>query len=247
MLFPRTPKASSGAAPKAIAPAAAGPTAAKAAPAATPAAAPPATPEAPVEKPAVTTGLGEDVDRLSSKSPTLVDNVKTMQKDGWTIEYGPAGGGSFCDSTAKKIVIDQNEKNDAPTVVQTLAHESGHALYKQDPYVDGNGRSREEFVSKNTMRLLKDEGEATLVNIKVRDEIVANGGKDIGVAGSRSWTYTQIAKKYPDPKDRDKARTEIANEFADNENPSTDASKTYRQYYAKTYEDHWDKHHKPSP
>jgi len=69
----------------------------------------------------------------------------------------------------------------------------------------------------------------------------ANGGTNIGVAGAKSADYEKIAAKYPDSKDRDKARQEIGDIFADNEHPSTDPSKTYREYYEKTYNDFYDK------
>ena len=186
------------------------------------------------------TGLGKDVDALAAKSPTLTNNIDALKKDGWTIEYGPAGKGSFTDRTAKKIVIDSNEKGDANAVAQTLAHESGHARYTPDPYVPPTGLTRDQYVQRNVDRSLKDEGEATMTNAQVRQEILKNGGPDIGIAGAQANQYARLAAQYPDPNDRDKAREAIGQVFANGEHPSTDPSKTYGQYYAAPFEKYWD-------
>lgn len=192
--------------------------------------------------PDVKTGLGNDVDEIVDDSPTLKENLKALEADGWTTTYGEAGKGSFCDKTAKRIVIDPSEKGNPAAVAQTLAHESGHARYTADPYVKPDGLSREEYIRRNANRHLKDEGEATLTNAKVRDEIIANGGPDIGIAGAQAKKYDEIADKYPDPADREKARQEIADAFAKGEHPSTDPTKNYEDYYGKNYAEFWDKH-----
>jgi uncharacterized Zn-binding protein involved in type VI secretion len=181
---------------------------------------------------------------IIARSPTLTAQITELLKDGWTIEYGVAGGGSFCDSDGKRIVIDPNGSGDPAGVVQTLAHEAGHARYTQDPPVGMAGRTRDEYVNGNTNRHLKDEGEATLNNIQVQREINANGGPDIGIAGTQDAQYNQIYDRYPDPADRDRARQEIGNAFATGERPSTDAgAANYHDYYSKHYRDQWDAAH----
>lgn len=152
-------------------------------------------------------------------------------------------GGAYADKANKKIVIDQNIVNNPQQLVQTLAHESGHALYRADAYVPytGSGLTREQYIDLNTMSALKDEGEATLINIQVRGEVLQNGGPDIGVAGSQAAAYVDIYNKVlVRTGDREKARKEIGKVFANHERPSTDPSKTYKDYYAKTYEDFYD-------
>lgn len=189
----------------------------------------------------VKTGLGDDVDKELVKCPKFAQNIKELQDKGWSIEYGEKGKGSYCNKKAKKIVIDEKKKGNTAAVLETLAHESGHAMYTPDPYIPPDGLTKEEYASKNANRSLKDEGEATLTNIEMKECLKANGGMDIGVAGSQKDKYQDIAKKYPDAKDRDKARQEIGDVFADKEHPSTDKSKTYRQYYEKPYNDAYDK------
>ena len=181
---------------------------------------------------------------LVRKSPTLTSNLNELRQRGWTIDYnGAPGGGSYANRTEKKITIDSNERNKPLYLAQTLAHESGHALYKPDPYTNYsvNGLTREDYVNKNVMGYLKDEGEATIMNIEVRNEILKNGGPDIGVAGTQSNKYLEIYQnRVVKDGDREQARIDIANVFADNEVPSTDPNKSYREYYAKTFEDHFD-------
>jgi hypothetical protein len=194
--------------------------------------------------PTVQTGLGYRVDQLASRSPTLVANLKDL--DGkCDIAFGEEGKGTYYDPNAlprPKIIVDPADADNPEAVVQSLAHESGHALYTIDPYVPPDGLSRQDYVDRNVQRDLKNEGEATLTNAQVRKEILDDGGPDIGIAGAQSQKYAEIAEKYPDPKDRDQARTEIGQIFADGEQPSGDenAGKTYRQYYAKSYEDFYD-------
>ena len=191
-------------------------------------------------------GFGKAVDDIVAKSPTLSGNLDALKKDGWTIKTGDPGKGSFTDKSAKTITIDPNEAGDPAAVAQTLAHESGHARYTQDPYVPPAGLTKDQYVSKNANSNLKDEGEATMTNAQVRDEVNKNGGPDIGIAGAQANQYQKIYEKYPDPADRDKARQEIGDAFADGEHPSNDPGKTYRDYYSKTYADYYDKH-PPSP
>lgn len=203
-----------------------------------------AKPGAPVAKcplATVKTGLGDDIDKGVSKCPAFAAKLDDLKSKGWTLDYGTAGKGSYCDKNAKKIVIDSNEKGNSTAILETLAHECGHAGYTPDPSVGPAGLTRSEYAAKNANSALKDEGEATLTNVEIKQCLAKNGGADIGVAGAQSAEYEKIAKKYPDPKDRDKARQEIADLFADGEHPSTQPDVTYRQYYEKPYLDYYDK------
>lgn len=191
--------------------------------------------------PAPATGLGAGVDGLVAKSPTLSDKIDRLQKDGWEI-VPREGGGSECDKTNKKIYIDTKNKSGADQT-RSLAHEAGHADYTADPYVPMAGKTKQEYVDANVKTQLKDEGEATLTNIEVREEIKANGGPDIGLSGNSANhpKYESAYEDYTKSGDRDKAREEIGGIFADGEKTST-TGESYRDYYADTYEKHYDKH-----
>jgi type VI secretion system secreted protein VgrG len=67
------------------------------------------------------------------------------------------------------ITVDKGALNDPARTVQLLSHESGHAMYT--PKDDFS--SRDAYLNSK----LSDEGAATLNNIKVQREILANGGR----------------------------------------------------------------------
>ncbi|WP_261134403.1 hypothetical protein [Serratia entomophila] len=116
------------------------------------------------------------MNELAAKSPTLRQNISDLEKKKWKFNQGVAGKWTFADKRLKTITIDSNELDNPQQVVQSLAHESGHALYK--PHMDTS--TREQFLNSS----LSDEGAATLNNIRVQREIIANGGPDIAIAGN---------------------------------------------------------------
>ena len=201
----------------------------------------------------VHSGLGRAFDKYAQKSPTLRRNIKKLQQTGWHIKYGKKGGGSYCDKGQKVIVVDRAEKKSPMEVMQTMAHETGHALYTADPYVGPEGLSKKQYVAANVRRQLRDEGEATIMNMQIRRELLkrTHGHMDIGVAGRQANRYKRLFERYRsrlgNPKVRDKLRTRIGNIFADHEHPSTDPSKTYRQNYSEFWSDTYDKNVNNAP
>lgn len=193
------------------------------------------------KKPLVKTGLGEKTDKIVSKSPPFVQRVKNLQAKGYKFKYGKAGGGTYVDKTAKLITIDGDEKKNPTTVVALLAHEVGHAGYK-DKYTPPDGLTKGQFVKANVQDKLRDEGEATLTNIALKRSLKKNCGPDIPIAGAHAKDYEKIFDKYPDTKDRGKARKEIGDIYADGEHPSNAPGKTYREYYSDFYSDYYDKY-----
>ncbi|MFO0575218.1 MAG: hypothetical protein U1A78_14605 [Polyangia bacterium] len=201
----------------------------------------------------VHSGLGRAFDKYAQKSPTLRRNIKKLQQTGWHIKYGKKGGGSYCDKGQKVIVVDRAEKKSPMAVMQTMAHETGHALYVADPYVGPEGLSKKQYVAANVRRQLRDEGEATIMNMQIRRELLkrTHGHMDIGVAGRQANRYKRLFERYRsrlgNPKVRDKLRTRIGNIFADHEHPSTAPSKTYRQNYSEFWSDTYDKNVNNAP
>jgi type VI secretion system secreted protein VgrG len=116
------------------------------------------------------------VQAIVDKSPTLKGDLAELKAQKWEVVYGPAGGGSQIERKQKVITIDGNQRNDPAAAVQSISHEVGHAEY---PYVKDTS-SREAYVAAG----LADEGAATLKNIQVQREIIANGGPNIGLAGN---------------------------------------------------------------
>ena len=188
---------------------------------------------------------GADADALVNQSPTLATQVQQLQQQGWSIQYGPAGGGSYANRAQRRIVVDSNERGNATALTQTLAHEAGHASYSLPPPTPMDNLTRQQYVDQNTQRHLRDEGEATLNNLQVRDEIMASGGPDIGVAGANSGQYQQTWRQYQSGAiDRTTAREQIANAFGTEHTSTT--GEDYRTYYGQPYEQAWDQSHPPS-
>jgi type VI secretion system secreted protein VgrG len=175
------------------------------------------------------TVLNSEVKALIDKSPTLEKNLQTLKEGGWEIEFGSAGGGSYAKRDKKLIVIDGNEEGHPEQVAQTLAHETGHALYS---YAE-DCSSRTAYVN----GALSDEGEDTLTNIKVQREIIANGGPDIGIAGNPANHAAYNAAYDQALKDKNEvaAREKIGQIFGSGETTSN-TGQAYEDYYGEWYD-----------
>ncbi|KLR16396.1 type VI secretion system Vgr family protein [Enterobacter bugandensis] len=175
-------------------------------------------------------GYGKDVDSLVDKSPTMKNDIATLKKRGWAFEEGEAGKGTFANRQKRVITVDKNELGNPNAVVQSLSHESGHALY--EPNIDFS--SRDAYLNST----LSDEGAATLNNIRVQREIIANKGGDIGIAGNPA-NQTQYNRIY-DSLERgaikeSEARTQIGRIFGKGEQTST-TGQYYEDYYGGWYD-----------
>jgi type VI secretion system secreted protein VgrG len=173
--------------------------------------------------------FGADTATLAAKSPSLSKDLTALEKDGWTTKYGPAGGGTSANRATKQILIDQNKAANPQAIVQSLAHEAGHARYAGG--VDMSSRAK--FVDST----LADEGAATLSNIRARREILAAGGKDIGIAGNpaNQPTYNKAFDAFLKDGDAAKARSTIGSIYGAGERTST-TKQPYADYYGGWYD-----------
>ncbi|WP_210502236.1 type VI secretion system Vgr family protein [Pantoea ananatis] len=175
-------------------------------------------------------GYGKDVDNLVEKSPTMKQDITTLKKRGWVFKEGEAGKGTSADRQGRIITVDKNQMNNAAKVVQSLSHESGHALYK--PNIDLS--SKNSYLNST----LSDEGAATLNNIRVQREIIANQGGDIGIAGNAAnqKDYNSIfdSLQKGDITESD-ARMKIGRIFGKGEQTST-TKEFYEDYYGGWYD-----------
>jgi type VI secretion system secreted protein VgrG len=162
----------------------------------------------------------------------MKSDLEQLQRDGWTVVWGPSGGGYHSDRATKTIYLDPATGTSDQNTITMLSHEMGHAKYTL-PDVSPAGLTRQQYIQAKVQSQLEDEGEATLSQIAYKDCLKKGGGPDVLLWYAKSAEYQQIAKKYPDPKDRAKARTEVANMYGDNEHPSNCPGQTYRQYYEK--------------
>ncbi|OOS07819.1 hypothetical protein B0189_02070, partial [Moraxella cuniculi] len=191
----------------------------------------PNTNQATLGQPLITTGLGADVDKLASQSPSLVKEVNDLKSKGWSFQYGQSGKGSWADENpkSKKIVIDGQYASNPKQVVQTLSHEVGHAKYTVAP----DTSSRANYISS----YLKDEGAATAMNIKVRDEILSNANINIGVAGRYASQYVNIFNQ--NGGDNHQTYEAISKIFGTEITSAT--GQTYNDYYGGYYDRYYTK------
>ncbi len=177
----------------------------------------------------VSSGLGNDVDGLAAKSPSLQKDLQALKNDGWKIEYGKPGSGSSADRKNKSISLDGNLNGKTAAATQVLAHEVGHATY---PF-------KADFSSKTAYvdSTLADEGAATLNNIKVQREVIAAGGSDIGVAGNSTnhAAYNKAYDQFLKDGNAASARKSIGAAFGKGETTST-TGQPYADYYGAWYD-----------
>ncbi|MBH2878353.1 type VI secretion system tip protein VgrG [Serratia marcescens] len=193
-------------------------------------AAPRAAAAAPAKPAAAVTPFGNEVNELAAKSPTLSRDLDKLKAQGWGIKPGTMGKGTFVERQDQVIVIDSNHLHNPLETVQSLAHESGHALYT--PKTDLT--SRETYLNS----MLRDEGAATLKNIEVQREIFANTGTDIGIAGNpeNQAAYNEIYENLKSgTKTRQQAEESIGRIFGRGERTSN-TGELYEDYYGGWYD-----------
>ncbi|MCL2178182.1 MAG: hypothetical protein FWC28_07875 [Proteobacteria bacterium] len=134
------------------------------------------------------TGLGEEIDHLACLSPSLREDLRRLEEDNWTIEYGEEGGGTYVILPNKTITFEISSRQFTAYMVSALAHEAGHAkgTYSTDC------SSKEVFVANS----LADEGVATMNAIKAQREILKNGGENISAWMSNAAKYEAIYDQY---------------------------------------------------
>ena len=181
----------------------------------TAAAATPAAPVTPLTEPSVVA--------LLARSPMLSRALEDLRHDGVRVEWGTRGGGTFYDPAQSRTVIDAAASGDGTRIVRSLSHEIGHVQFHEPPQFG----SRQAYVHHQ----LRNEATATLHNALVRNEIVAQGGPDIGISGANVTAYGRIASDATSGTiSRDQALDRIANVFGQ-EHPSVAPNGAYVDYY----------------
>jgi hypothetical protein len=172
-----------------------------------------------------------------AQSPTLSKQITALTKSGWVFKYGKQGGGTFADRTSSTITIDPAESKKPEVLLESLAHEAGHASRGAPRFQPiSPSQTKAQFVKANVHQCLLDEADATINNIKVKHELAESRGLSIGVAGANAAKYEEAYKQDPAS-----AREKIAEIFGAGERPSNQPNSTYNQYYGKVYEDYYDK------
>ncbi|WP_206996234.1 hypothetical protein [Trinickia mobilis] len=174
--------------------------------------------------------LGQSANAILAKSPTLQRDLKELAAKKWELSYGQSGKGSFANRVSddsdspSQIVLDGIYKNDPRGAIQTLAHEVGHAKYTYAVDPTNKAACVNSFLS--------DEGAATIKNIEVQREILANGGPDIGIAGDprNHSAYNRAYDSYLQSGNAKQARSDIGAILGNGEYTSN-TRQTYGSYY----------------
>ncbi|MGW4720576.1 hypothetical protein [Nocardia sp. NPDC004260] len=178
-------------------------------------------------------GPDPSAEALVSMSPTLAKHLRDLKADGWTIQWGREGSGSYTSRAVKLISIDSDLKGNDLRVTAALAHEIGHA-YKGAAISQvtrpRKGMTRDQWIREQLYKEFIDEAEAALVAAQIRQELIDNGGTDaeIGDTGAGVFILTVEAyEAYASGKiSRQEARSQIADTIM---NDPTNGH--YRSYY----------------
>lgn len=176
----------------------------------------------------------EEVSKITKLSPTLTNALKTLQDDKWTIRWAKdKEQGTFSINSQKLIVLDPASARDAKQFVSSLAHEVGHAKYDGKYPKDANAPlpARDEFIQNYVDTYLRHEGEATLTQLQIHDEILSAGGPELPFEPGRSKAYQIMYRGFKNGRTREQQATAIGRFFGDNERPSNEPERSYRAYY----------------
>lgn len=185
----------------------------------------------------ISTGLGNNIDALVRRSPTLTARVRNIQRDGWLVRYGDRGSGDYMNSREKTITVDGRWRDDDVGTVAVLAHETRHADPQayQGADISPDGKTREEWIKLKAMEQLRREGDAVLAEAEVRREILDDSGPEISVPRKYVDIYEKFRQEDLSP---ESARDAAAEMYGDEIMSSSRAP--YREWYEKMYRKLWD-------
>ena len=181
------------------------------------------------------TGLSPQVDRLVGLSATLKDAMFEFNSKKSCQIKAKAGGGINCNLAKDTINLDPDMLPTPEDFASALSHESGHALAghtKRLTYpTSATETNKANFIKQSVETGLLDEGEATLLNLQARAEILANKGPDIGVESGSSKTkakYIGIWNEFAAQRiNRDAAIRQIAEVYRHDEGYEANYTKMF--------------------
>nr|AAR25813.1 unknown [Burkholderia multivorans E243] len=162
---------------------------------------------------------------LASRSPTLTAQLRLAKSDGWKIRLGARGEGHYVDADRRTIVLDGNTRH-AGTLVFALAHEVQHGVDVTTDALGLDHGSPEAYVRS----LLLAEARAQVNAYRVRDEILAAGGRDIAAHVQLPDALARAARHAYESGDA-AALQALADRFGDTRT-SLPGNPTYRVLYA---------------
>jgi type VI secretion system secreted protein VgrG len=173
-------------------------------------------------------------------APTLLAQIDQLERDGYTIRESVDEKGTFHRRSEKLIIVTRDYS--PSTSLNSVAHEAGHALDLDRPYVDFGTLTKEQYVAANLKNRIDGEGAAVLNELRTADEVNSNGGTGWFHSADQNAIYTDLkAGTIDEPT----AVTKLGDLYSVG-NPSSAPEMTYVEHYGEFYEKHWDKHHPPA-
>lgn len=185
----------------------------------------------------ITTGLGSDVDRYASLSPTLIRQVLQLKKDNWKIVWGASAKGS---ETRRKKLFGQNiiiidsqfntgKSYDIAYVTSALAHEAGHASNpKKDPDTSSFAACMDSF-----MLSKGGEADAIINQLTVHAEILNASCIDIFAEGREAdymkKDFVDLYNQGIKINNMQEARLQMAQKYL--KQKTSNSNQTYEEYY----------------
>lgn len=190
-------------------------------------------------------GFDDSVRDMVKQSPSLRGEMLRLECDGYTVVPGPAGDGSATDVSGKTITI--ASPRDAESMVRSMAHEAGHAIGDRPASIPiTETMTRDEYVRLSVENDMLGEGDATFNNAKVRDEIIAAGGPDIGISGTQTAAYEQVYADFKAGAINQAEAVERMGALVGSERTSIPPKKPYLEYYGDSHREYWDAEIAPS-
>jgi type VI secretion system secreted protein VgrG len=126
--------------------------------------------------------LGVDLTTYAQMSPTLAWEIASATAT-WNFNFAYDARGSrleWDDQVKGTIYINSAYQNDIDALIRGMSHELGHVDHKVSD--DPLKVTPQQYVNNN----LVSEGFATLSNERVQREILAAGGRNIGISGNEA-------------------------------------------------------------
>lgn len=183
--------------------------------------------------------LGVDLTAYALMSPTLAQEISNATAT-WNFNFAYDSTGSrveWEDQVRGTIYINRAYQNDMDGFVRAISHELGHVDHRVSD--DPAKVTSEHYVNNNLM----SEGFATLSNERVQHEVLAAGGRNIGISGNeanRAFYDTEYERFAKGEISMQQAASAIGFHYGSHERVKTSDGREvpYSEYYLRYYQEH---------
>jgi uncharacterized Zn-binding protein involved in type VI secretion len=186
-------------------------------------------------------GLTPEMQADIAASPKLrkqLNDLANRGENSWDIKLNGTKRGADANREARAITIGSGYED-----VNVLAHEVGHAQYDVPDQIPADpSMTRDQYVQQNLDQHLIDEGEAQFNEFEIRQDILDNGGRDIGNRGDVA--AQEIYERFRRGEvSRDDAVRQMGQGFRNK--PTSTSGENYGDFYSASYKSYWDESYEP--